>query len=382
MKIENLTIVFVDIKDFTKRTSEQSREDNERLLVIFSSLVRPIVKAFGGKIIKSLGDAYLITFHSPTDTLHCSMAIQDNLANINSKLKKEDQLEIRIAINVGEVRLEDGDIFGESVNIASRIESITDGGEIYFSEAVYLIMNKSEVPFEEIGPIKLKGVPEAIKIFRVPKINEVGQYRLKGEGKPEKVKVKEHSLEPPQLPYGGFALERIKDKLPKIRVEEQEQIQSLKEVFTKLHYESYINKEEWFRKKGIKHWFSYFIYIIRWLKGAFLILFNLKTLLRFKNFYIKFWIKFKNNRKFQMILISIIIGLALIISGGISWRNREIKLMKEKEIAIQQAKKESERAVRAEKEIKVLKAKIQKKSKLEKQKVEQEKKKFKWFWEK
>ncbi|MBI4712674.1 MAG: hypothetical protein HY762_05170 [Planctomycetes bacterium] len=59
------------------------------------------------------------------------------------------------------------DLFGEAVNIAARIEGITEATEIYFTEAVYLAMNKSEVPSSEIGWRKLKGIPEAIKVYKL-----------------------------------------------------------------------------------------------------------------------------------------------------------------------------------------------------------------------
>jgi class 3 adenylate cyclase len=205
MKIEVLTIVFVDIKDYTSKTSDQSRRANERLLERFAGLVLPMVRAFHGSVIKSMGDAYLITFKSPTDSLLCAMAVQDQLASRNTALAKDERFELRFAVNAGEVRIEKRDVFGEAVNIAARIEGLAKGGEIYFSEAVYLMMNKSEVPFEEVGPQKLKGIGEAVRVYRIPKLSEVGAYKLAlvADG------LADTEAMPKRLPFGGLALKKV-----------------------------------------------------------------------------------------------------------------------------------------------------------------------------
>src|SRR5258706_1724652 len=194
MKTENLAVAFVDIKGYTTRPSTQSREENQKLLRRFDGVVRPVVKAFGGHVVKNSGDVFLLTYRSPTDALHSAMAMQDQLAEMNAKLPEGERFEIRVAVNVGEVRVEGNDVFGEAVNIASRIEGLADGGEIYFSEAVYLVMNKSEVPFEEVGIKQLKGVPEPVRVFKIPMVADVGDYRVKGSGKPKDGVRPEHPL--------------------------------------------------------------------------------------------------------------------------------------------------------------------------------------------
>lgn len=206
MKLECLAIVFVDIKDYTPKTAGQSRKANERLLGRFAGLVRPMVRAFNGNVVKVMGDAYLITFKSPTDSLLCAMAVQDQLSNRNLQIPESERFELRFAINVGEVRVQKKDIFGTAVNIAARIEGLVDGGEIYFSEAAYLMMNKSEVPFEEIGYHKLKGIQNEVRIYRVPKLSEVGTYKLAlPEGHTEDAQHASFQ----RLPFGGLALKKV-----------------------------------------------------------------------------------------------------------------------------------------------------------------------------
>ncbi|HSP81458.1 MAG TPA: adenylate/guanylate cyclase domain-containing protein [Myxococcaceae bacterium] len=201
MKTANLAIVFTDIQGFTERTSRQTLEENQRLLQVHHQLLAPVFKAFGGRIIKSIGDAFLVTFESPTQAVLSGMAIQDRLWQHNRTAPEAERLDVRVAINVGEVRVEPSDVFGEPVNIASRVESLAEAGEVYFTEAVYLAMNKAEVPSQEVGAFELKGIPGQIRVFRVPR----APYRVEAPSSPEQPA-------PPaeeQPPFGNLALSRV-----------------------------------------------------------------------------------------------------------------------------------------------------------------------------
>jgi adenylate cyclase len=138
MRTENLAIVFIDIAGFTARSSAQTREENQHMLRRFDGVVRPLVRAYDGRVVKTIGDAYLVTFRSPTNALLCSMGVHDRLAETNAGFGPAAQFAIRTAANVGDVRIERGDVFGEAVNVASRIEGQAGAGEIHFSEAAYL----------------------------------------------------------------------------------------------------------------------------------------------------------------------------------------------------------------------------------------------------
>jgi class 3 adenylate cyclase len=205
LKTANLAIVFTDIQGFTERTSRQTLEENQRLLRVHHDLLTPVFKAFGGRIIKSIGDAFLVTFESPTQAVLSGMAIQDRLWQHNRSVLEAERLDVRVAINVGEVRVEPNDVFGEPVNIASRVESIAEPGEVFFTEAVYLSMNKAEVPSQEVGSFELKGIPGKIRVFRVPRapyhvaVSDV-VHVSPGAGAP---------LPPEQPPFGNLALSRI-----------------------------------------------------------------------------------------------------------------------------------------------------------------------------
>ena len=169
IKTENLVILFTDIAGFTEATSFHSREQNQRILDTHNAILLPIVKRFHGRHIKSVGDALLLAFTSPTDAMRCAMAMQDALHAYNLTATQGEDIHIRIAASLGEVRVTKGDIFGEPVNVTSRIEGITPADEIYFSEAVYLAMNKAEVPALEIGLQELKGISKPVRIFAIPR---------------------------------------------------------------------------------------------------------------------------------------------------------------------------------------------------------------------
>lgn len=171
MKTENLAIVLTDIAGYTETTQSQSRQDNARLLATHNRILYPIIKRYKGRHVKSIGDALLLVFRSPTDAMLCAMAMQDALFEFNRNSTKEQQIHIRVAASLGEVRVTRNDVFGEAVNITSRIEGITPPDEIYMSEAVYMAMNKAEVPSQEVGRRELKGISGNVRIFNIPRFS-------------------------------------------------------------------------------------------------------------------------------------------------------------------------------------------------------------------
>jgi len=167
VETKHLTIMLTDIKGFTPRTSESSRTQLHKMLELHDKLISPLFEEFGGTIVKTIGDAFLVTFNSPTDAVLCGIKIQKELGKYNEKAPDHEKLDVRIAINSGEVALRKKDVFGEPVNIVARLESIAEPGDIYFTEAVYLAMNKAEIPTAEVGHRYFKGIPEEIKVYKV-----------------------------------------------------------------------------------------------------------------------------------------------------------------------------------------------------------------------
>ncbi|NND81709.1 MAG: adenylate/guanylate cyclase domain-containing protein [Gammaproteobacteria bacterium] len=195
-KAENLVVMFTDIVGFTEMTSMQSRGENEAMLNDNERLLMSVARQFGGERIKSIGDALLLVFKSPTDAVHCAMAMHDTLWEHNQNVSSRERHEIRVALNCGEVRIAGNDIFGEPVNVAARMEGITPANEVYFSEAIYLAMNKAEVHSEKVGVKELKGIPEPVTIYRVPR----------GSSAKRLVAVGEDEAKDNKYPYGGMHL--------------------------------------------------------------------------------------------------------------------------------------------------------------------------------
>src|SRR5689334_18660398 len=100
-RLENLAVMFVDMAGFAERTARQSREQNKRMMRDFNGLIIPLIARFGGRHVKSIGDAFLVAFRSPTDSVHCGMAMHDAIAAYNQGRNGTDPLQIRVAVNVG-----------------------------------------------------------------------------------------------------------------------------------------------------------------------------------------------------------------------------------------------------------------------------------------
>ncbi len=186
---QNLTVVFTDIQGFTARTAQQTREQTKRLLETHERLLLPVFAGYDGRVVKSIGDAFLVVFDSPTNALLCAMALQDRLAEHNRAAAPEDRLLVRVAANLGDVTVVKGDVFGDPVNLAARVEGVTEAGEICFTEAVYLAMNRSEIPHEPAGIHELKGIEQPVRLWRARKTQDGA------------------------LPFGGVALEPLRERL-------------------------------------------------------------------------------------------------------------------------------------------------------------------------
>jgi adenylate cyclase len=154
-----LTVMFIDIVGYTKKTTTLSREQFANLHDTFDDTALPLFANWNGTVIKKIGDAYLVTFASPTNAVHCGIELDKAFA--------AKKIPIRVALHTGEVLERAGDVYGDAVNVASRIESVAHAGHIVFSEAVYSAMNKNEIPILSLGAKTFKGVEHPMKLYRV-----------------------------------------------------------------------------------------------------------------------------------------------------------------------------------------------------------------------
>ncbi|MCB9933720.1 MAG: adenylate/guanylate cyclase domain-containing protein [Planctomycetes bacterium] len=165
---KNLTVMFTDISGFTKHTETISREALMSRLDTHNELLMPVIAHFEGKIVKTIGDAFLITFESPTNAVQCGLFMQHTLRKYNAEKPEPEQIHIKVSINSGEVTVTENDVFGDPVNVAAKIEKATNPDEIYFTEAVFLAMNKAEVPTSFVKAFRPKGAESTeIKLYKV-----------------------------------------------------------------------------------------------------------------------------------------------------------------------------------------------------------------------
>ncbi len=159
-------ILFTDLEGFTAEAHEDERRAL-RLLEQHEEIARPIISAHSGRQVKSLGDGRLLEFPNARDAIECAVALQRSIQEFNAR-EGVRSLQLRAGIHLGDVEVRDGDILGDAVNIASRIEPLAQGGGICLTGQVYdQVHNKVSYRFEKLGPQQLKGISEGVEVYRV-----------------------------------------------------------------------------------------------------------------------------------------------------------------------------------------------------------------------
>ena len=145
--------------------------DEEGTLLRFNThrreFLEPKIAEHRGRIVKRTGDGVLIEFASAVDATRCAVEIQCGMAERNSSVPEDKRIELRIGIHIGDVIIEDGDIFGDGVNIAARLESSAEPGGICISDDAYRqIRGKLDANFEDTGEHDLKNIPRPVRIYQ------------------------------------------------------------------------------------------------------------------------------------------------------------------------------------------------------------------------
>jgi adenylate cyclase len=159
--------MFTDIVGYTKMTQTDESLALE-LLEEQKKILRSCLMLHGGTEVKTMGDAFLIEFRSALDALSCAVEVQRSLRMRNVDSPPSRRLDVRIGIHLGDVVHRAGDVFGDAVNVASRIEPIAEPGGICLSQQVYdHVRNKSEVRLMSVGEKTLKNVDVPVAVYRV-----------------------------------------------------------------------------------------------------------------------------------------------------------------------------------------------------------------------
>ena len=160
-------IMFTDVVGFSAMSQRNDALALE-LLEEHREILRPIFARFEGREIKTIGDAFLVEFASALSAVSCAVEVQRALAKRNHDVAPERQIELRIGIHIGDVIHRDGDVYGDGVNIASRIQALSGPGGICISQDVERQISNAFVPrLERIGPAELKNIQLPMELFRV-----------------------------------------------------------------------------------------------------------------------------------------------------------------------------------------------------------------------
>jgi adenylate cyclase len=160
-------IMFTDLVGYTALT-QRNEALAMQLLEEHRKLVRPLFPKHNGREIKTIGDAFLVEFVSALEATRCAFEIQQSLYELNSGRPQDRCVLLRVGIHLGDVIHDQNDVYGDAVNIASRIEPLAPPGGICVSQQIYYqIRNKFEFPLSTLGVKTLKNVGEPVEVYRV-----------------------------------------------------------------------------------------------------------------------------------------------------------------------------------------------------------------------
>lgn len=161
-------ILAADMAGYSRLMEADESGTLARLRTHRIELVDPAIAKNKGRIIKTTGDGMLVEFQSVTDAVKCAVEIQQRMKRRNSDVPQERRIEFRIGINLGDIIFDDEDIFGDGVNIASRIEQLADVGGICVTAAVATqIADRLEIAMEDLGEKTLKNISRPVRLYRI-----------------------------------------------------------------------------------------------------------------------------------------------------------------------------------------------------------------------
>ncbi len=160
-------IMFTDMVDYTTM-SEKNEALALTLLEEHRKLLRPVFARHGGREVKTIGDGFLVEFPSALEAVRCALEIQQLLGKRNESVPSERKIQLRVAVHLGDVEHRDGDVYGDAVNIASRIQSLADPGGICITQQVFdHVRNNEEFRTIPLGQNQLKNVQMPTVVYRV-----------------------------------------------------------------------------------------------------------------------------------------------------------------------------------------------------------------------
>jgi TolB-like protein len=161
-------ILAADVAGYSRLTGIDEEGTHARLTDHLRTLVDPKIAEHRGRVVKNTGDGLLAEFSSVVDAVRCAVDIQRGMVERNTDVPQEKRIEFRVGINVGDIISDRGDIFGDGVNVAARLEGIAEPGGICVSEDAHRqVRGKLELTTEDIGEQKLKNIAQPVRVYRV-----------------------------------------------------------------------------------------------------------------------------------------------------------------------------------------------------------------------
>jgi adenylate cyclase len=166
-------ILAADVAGYSKLAAADEERTLARLRALRSDLFDPTIALHHGRVVKRTGDGVLVEFRSVVDAVRCAIEVQNGMADRNAGLPPEQRIEFRVGIHLGDVVEEsDGDLMGDGVNIAARLEGIAKPGAICLSEDAYRqVKSRLDLAVSDLGSTQLKNIAEPVHVYSV----EVGK---------------------------------------------------------------------------------------------------------------------------------------------------------------------------------------------------------------
>jgi adenylate cyclase len=156
------------VEDYSRLIHGDEEAVLTRLKTIRKAIVAPSIASHRGRIVKTVGDSMLVEFASSVDAARSAVEVQRAMAAQNSGKLPETRIEFRIGLHVGDIIVDENDIFGDCVNIAARLQGLAEPGGLSLSDDAYRqIRGKIELICNDLGPQRLKNIAEPVRVWRV-----------------------------------------------------------------------------------------------------------------------------------------------------------------------------------------------------------------------
>jgi adenylate cyclase len=183
-------VLTADVAGYSRLMGRDEEGTLAQLKALRKMLLDPTIATHRGRIVKTTGDGILVEFASAVDAARCSVEIQGGMVKQNSHVPQEQRIEFRIGIHVGDIIIDDNDIFGDGVNIAARLEGIAEPGGICLSDDTHRqIRGKIDNLFDDIGEQSLKNIAEPMRAWRIRLVDEAASEVRASSSSPKPAQV-------------------------------------------------------------------------------------------------------------------------------------------------------------------------------------------------